>query len=809
MTRRLLPARDGLTRVIAPFIAVVVAQALIAGFSIYTLSAVRGYVGGESFWSKGQKEAVYFLSLYAETGKDIYYQRYAAAIAVPLADRDARLALQASAPDISTARAGFAGGGNHEADIGGMIWLFRNFSEISYLKRSIEHWTAADPRIVELAGLGQSIRGKMAEGAPSAAQVAAWKQQIFDANEKIRPLARDFSLSLGEGSRFIKNMLIALNVATATLLILLGVWRMRKLLVERLAFERALSAERERAEITLASIGDAVISTDIGGRIDYLNPAAEFLLGLASKDARGRRLKSVAEIVETATGADDFKRVAAMLAGQGQDQRLTDRMLRRTDGRVVPVSVMGAPLLIASEVAGGVLVLADMTREQEYVARLSWQASHDMLTGLTNRREFERRLSTALDSIAAEERRHALMYLDLDQFKLVNDTCGHAAGDQLLKQISATLLKHLPETGLLSRLGGDEFGIVLEDCDAETAARIAEELRQAVQALNFAWNGRPFNTTVSIGLVELFDPTLTLEEATGAADVACYMAKEKGRNRVQLHRTTDSELQRRVDEMAWVQRIHDALEEQRFCLYAQPIAPLGDGVDEGEHIEILLRLRERSGEMVPPGSFIPAAERYGLMNLIDRWVVRTAFATLAGRREPVATCAINLSGATFSDETFGEFVKEQFRQHGIAPATICFEITETAAIANMDSAIRFITSLKAEGCLFALDDFGAGMSSLGYLKHLPIDFLKIDGGFVRSMLTDHSDRAMVEMIDTIGKVMGKRTIAEFVEDDAIIATLREIGVDYAQGYGIAKPAPFTRTSPAFYRRPDVRERGAA
>jgi len=791
MTRRLLPARDGLTRVIAPFIAVVVAQALIAGFSIYTLSAVRGYVGGESFWSKGQKEAVYFLSLYAETGKDIYYQRYAAAIAVPLADRDARLALQASAPDISTARAGFAGGGNHEADIGGMIWLFRNFSEISYLKRSIEHWTAADPRIVELAGLGQSIRGKMAEGAPSAAQVAAWKQQIFDANEKIRPLARDFSLSLGEGARFIKNMLIALNVATATLLILLGVWRMRKLLVERLAFERALSAERERAEITLASIGDAVISTDIGGRIDYLNPAAEFLLGLASQDARGRRLKSVAEIVETATVADDFKRVAAMLAGQGQDQRLTDRMLRRTDGRVVPVSVMGAPLLIASEVAGGVLVLADMTREQEYVARLSWQASHDMLTGLTNRREFERRLSTALDSIAAEERRHALMYLDLDQFKLVNDTAGHAAGDALLKQVKGLLSGKFRERDTLARLGGDEFALLLDNCRLDEACRIAEIIVASFREWRFAWKNRTFNVGASAGVSAINRACESAAQALSQADVACYTAKEHGRNRVHVYRGDGVKPSSHHARMMLAATLNDALNENRFRLFGQPIVSLKEGDAGPSRNEVLLRLQDDSGTIILPNTFIPAAERYGMMARIDRWVIEQAFRACAatGCVRDCPELSLNLSGDSLSSDDLAEFVLRSIRAHGVRPEAICFEITETAAIRNLDNALRFIDEMRRHGCRIALDDFGSGQSSFHYLRTLPADFLKIDGAFVRNIADDEQNEAVVAAINDIGHKLGIATIAEYVQDAATAERLRRIGVDYAQGHAFGAPRP--------------------
>jgi diguanylate cyclase (GGDEF)-like protein len=441
-----------------------------------------------------------------------------------------------------------------------------------------------------------------------------------------------------------------------------------------------------------------------------------------------------------------------------------------------------------------------MTREQDFIDRLSWQASHDALTGLVNRRDFESRLAAAISQPSEKPSRHALMYLDLDQFKLVNDTCGHAAGDQLLRQISVLLLNELPAGDILARLGGDEFGVLLFDCDTACAVATAERLRATVQDLHFSWEGRPFSTSVSIGMVEIADFGMSLEEVLRAADVACYMAKEKGRNRVQLHSDSDTKLRERFGEMAWVQRLHAALEENRFRLHAQEISPLRESVAEaGAHIEILLRLTDEDGNFVTPQSFIPAAERYGLMPAIDRWVVRNTFAILAARladplATPISTCAINLSGATFGDETFLGFMREQFAAHGIAPGMICLEITETSAIANLTDAMRFIADLRGLGCRFALDDFGSGMSSFAYLKHLPVDYLKIDGSFIKDMLDDRIDRAMVEMIHHIGKVTGKRTIAEFVESEGIIQALARIGVDHAQGYAIARPQPFDATT---------------
>jgi diguanylate cyclase (GGDEF)-like protein/PAS domain S-box-containing protein len=556
-----------------------------------------------------------------------------------------------------------------------------------------------------------------------------------------------------------------------------------------------LFAEKERALVTLASIADGVITTDTDGWVEYLNPVAEQLAGWTTATAQGLPMQAILRMVDETNRKMAPNPIEMVLREERTIEAASTLLLVRNDGTEVPIMLSAAPIRTRDgRISGVVLVLHDVSRERQYVAKLSYQASHDSLTGLINRGEFERRLSLALKSAAQLGRHHAVMYLDLDQFKVVNDTCGHAAGDQLMRQVSAVLQRRLREGDTLARLGGDEFGVLLENCAPDNALRIADGLRQTVMECHFAWETRSFNIGVSIGLVNVADGMFTLTDVLSAADSACYMAKEKGRNRVQVYHAGDTELSMRQGEMEWIGRLQKALEEDRFVLYAQDIASLEPAHGLEDHCEILIRMLDEKGELVPPMAFIPAAERYNLMPSIDRWVVRNAFAIIArqqaaseGRR---GIFAINLSGASIGDERFLDYVREQFGHFAVAPQSICFEITETAAIAKLDKATHFINQLKTLGCLFSLDDFGAGMSSFAYLKHLPVDFLKIDGGFVKDMADDPIDRAMVEAINSIGHVMGKQTIAEFVDGEKVIQLLRDMGVDFAQGYGVAKPRPF-------------------
>jgi len=587
--------------------------------------------------------------------------------------------------------------------------------------------------------------------------------------------------------------------------------QLRKEIEQRQEIEAQLYHEKEVAQVTLNSIGDAVITTDLNGIIQSLNPQAEILTGWRQSEAQGQPLKLVLQLFNAVTGDPVENFLSASITS-----RLSafshHTLIRNRDAEEFIVEPSVAFIRMSNaEIIGMVVICRDVTENRKLAAQLCWEASHDPLTNLINRREFKRRLSELMEEKSTTESEHSLCYLDLDQFKIVNDTCGHAAGDELLRQITTLLQSQIRKTDLLARLGGDEFALLLYECPLKQARQVAEDLRQVVQDFRFVWQDKTFSIGVSIGLVKL-DPVVTsLADVMSAADSAMYAAKDAGRNRIHVYQANDQELAQRQGDMQWVSRLVKALEEDRFCLYSQAIAPAQPDSGKPDHYEILIRMTDENGALIPPGMFIPAAERYNLMPKIDRWVIRNLFSYLAthlhhsscGNKivpetlmphqgktvSPSSIYTVNLSGASFNDEQFLSFLQEQFAYYQIPPQMICFEVTETFAISNLNKAIQFIHALKQLGCSFALDDFGSGMSSLTYLKNLPVDYVKIDGYFVRNILEDPVNAAMIEAINKLTHVIGLQTIAEFVENEQILQKLQELGVDYVQGYGIAKPTP--------------------
>jgi diguanylate cyclase (GGDEF)-like protein/PAS domain S-box-containing protein len=592
--------------------------------------------------------------------------------------------------------------------------------------------------------------------------------------------------------------LVYATVAAAVLGLLLGVLVFTVMRVVPLRALRrvtdALFDEKERAETTLKSISDAVITTDRLGHVQYLNPTAEHLLGTSLLAVKNRGLAEVVRLIDGATKEPIEDSLYRALSERRVVSCKGTSELCRPEGMRIAVEERSAPILDQEGmVAGGVMILRDVSVSREYNQRRSWEATHDLLTGLVNRREFENRLRSALTAVQASGPAHVVCYMDLDRFKVVNDSCGHAAGDELLIQITRLMQARIRDTDALARLGGDEFGVLLEGCDTRRAQLIAAEILAAVRDYQFAWKSKLFTVGISIGLTAITAEHMSVAEVLGEADSACYWAKEQGRNRVCVYLASDMDLVARRSETGWVARINAAFEEKRFVLYHQDYRALNSAGGGKDHLEVLLRMIGEGGEIIAPGHFLPAAERYNLMPEIDRWVVHSLFSRyhelVAERGGTPLTCAINLSGASINSDGFLDFVRQQALRYELPPGSICFELTETVAVNNLQAAAEFIRECKAIGFQFALDDFGTGTSSFGYLKKLPVDYLKIDGGFVKDIEHDRVDQAMTETINRIGHIMGMRTIAEYAENEAIIDSLQAIGVDFAQGYGVCLPKP--------------------
>lgn len=550
--------------------------------------------------------------------------------------------------------------------------------------------------------------------------------------------------------------------------------------------QHALQLEKERAQVTLAGIADAVITSDTAGRVLYMNTTAERLTGVNISDAKGSTLQSLFHLMN----GDKTASVGSEWLTEAESNQ-DEVVLERADGQEFIISKSASPLYdYRGTLFGTVTVLHDITMLRVLSNQISYQARHDSLTGLVNRYEFDNKTQAAIEDAATENRVHCIAYIDLDQFKLVNDTCGHAAGDQLLRQLAGYLKAKVRNADTLARLGGDEFGLLLMGCDLKKAQKIIDGMLNMVREYRFTFDDKVFKVGASIGLTEISpNHHLTLSELLSTADSACYAAKKDGGNRVYSHRPDDDDIKERNNQLEWVTRIYRALEKQQLVLYFQRMENLMLGNEP--HCELLVRMRGEDGTLYPPGYFLPAAERYRMMPRIDRWVVAEALSIIVhkGAGFPYV-CAINLSGQTLTEEGFLEYVIDLIKQDGVDARRICFEITETAVIANLNKARQFIRALREVGCRFSLDDFGSGLSSFAYLKNLEVDFLKIDGMFVKAIVNNKVDRAMVESINNVGHVMGLHTIAEFAENDDIINMLKEIGVDYAQGYGVAMPELF-------------------
>ena len=568
------------------------------------------------------------------------------------------------------------------------------------------------------------------------------------------------------------------------------------------ALSQELNQEKELAQITLNSIGDGVVTTNEQGEVIYFNPVAKQLTGWNEAQAKGKALSEIFHTINEITGQVIENPVEYLLREKSIKAQLANHTaLISSNGAQYSIEGSAAPMgNEGGDIIGFVLVFRDVTQQRYLANQLSWEANHDRLTGLVNRSYFEKKVVDALESAQIEHKQHILCFLDLDQFKVINDTCGHRAGDELLCQLSKLIHRQIRPSDTLARMGGDEFAVMLYQCNLIQAKIITEDIRQKVEDFRFIWENRSFAVGVSIGIVQIDSNSFNLESILTAADAACYGAKYKGRNRIQVYEADDFELRQQRQQRQWSLAIRQALETNRLRLYIQPIVSTIKIANKNLHFEVLLRMVDECEEIISPGSFIPAAERYDLMPLVDRWVIENSFLRLEHEFSHASSSgtqnlqnsiyAINLSGASLNDDHFLDFLTERLAAFQFSPEIICFEITETVAISDLNKVSIFMDELKEIGCKFALDDFGAGMSSFGYLKTLPVDFLKIDGKFIRDVSQDPTTYAIVESINHVGHVMGLKTIAENIENIQTIHKLQNIGIDYIQGFAVAEPKPW-------------------
>ena len=561
--------------------------------------------------------------------------------------------------------------------------------------------------------------------------------------------------------------------------------------------EELLFSEKERFLVTLDSIDDAVITVDNNESVTYINPKVSELTGWISAQAIGRPFKQIVSLFNSDSSSPVNNIVQSAMLENRPCRQPGPVFLAHKEGYVFSVKQVASPMRnSAHELIGAVISFHDITNEQKMEQSLSYHSTHDILTHLINRSEFINRLSQSIEHFNNDKISNALLFMDLDNFKVINDTCGHEAGDQLLRQVTQMLTEKLRQGDILARLGGDEFAAILKGCSVEQASLIAAEICRDIQDYSYIWGEHNFNVGMSIGLIPIDESCDDAEQLISLADSSCYAAKELGRNRVYVYQDNDVNLLQKKGEILWVSRINKAIQDDSFVLFFQLIQPV-KSKESGLHFEILIRMKDEHGNLILPGEFLPAAEHYDLIKTLDNWVIRTTFSWLNNHpdiTEQIQLCSINLSGRSIGDEHFMHHLVEQFRQCRFSADKICFEVTETAAISNLNVASLFINTIKELGCSFSLDDFGSGMSSFAYLKQLNIDYLKIDGLFVKDIVIDPVDAAMVKSINEVGQIMGLKTIAEYVENDEILDVIKVIGVDFAQGYGICHPKPLDEIS---------------
>jgi diguanylate cyclase (GGDEF)-like protein/PAS domain S-box-containing protein len=738
----------------------------------------QAYIAGESNWSKGVNGAIFHLDRYVETLEEPHLERAETALSIPLGGLAARNALERKPPDLETAREGFLQSNNKPEVVPGLILTYRYFRWVPFIEDAVAEWRSTDPQILRLREIltnleqqGESI---------SAATRSDLRAEITRLSLSLRSKAKRFSDEIMTGVMTLKRILMPLAVVGALFMALVAWWILYRMFNWLRARDRRFLATFEQA-------GMGMLQLDLEHNILDANPAFCSIVGMAREQLVA---KPVSELVNPDDRADLENFDRQLLGGETRSYT-TRRNLMRGDGSRVRAKLTSA--LTRTEQGRAeqfIWLVEDVTRAQELAEQLSYQASHDELTGLYNRREMERRIEVALEDARVEKSRHVLCFVDVDQFKVVNDTCGHVAGDQLLRRIVRVLQHQLRAIDVVGRLGGDEFAVILHYTELDDGRQVAEKLRRALAAEVFQWDERSFRLSASVGVSEITEHAPDVTWVLQAADTACHIAKDMGRDRVHVFEESDQAVAQHFSGLQWLGSIQRALDDDRLYLHVQRMESLSGAV--ADHYEILVRLMDENGLWHTPGAFLPAAERYGLASMVDMRVLETTLMTLNRHPHWLAEggrCHINISGASVSNHDFHHFVLQLLQRYDVPGERLCLEITETAAMANLNDAWHFFEQVGAHGVSIALDDFGSGMSSFNYLRNLPADILKIDGAFVREMAFESRDYAVVRAINEVAKALGKTTVAEFVENRETRRLLRELGVDFAQGFAIHKPEP--------------------
>ncbi len=744
-------------------------------------SGVTGYLAGESIWSRAQVETVRLAHLYADTGNPIHMKRARSWHQVPIGDLQARVAMEAGQYD--QAREHFLQGRIHPDDIPRMVWLFRLLHNAPYFKEAIKAWRQSDQGLIELGEILDSLEQSATSGKAVTAQRSDLQRQLEWLDGSLERDAAQFRQAMTGASR---AMVKILSISTVAVFLILGLL----MIILVLRFTHALRMSEFKFRLTFEHAGLGIAQLDEKGHFLEVNAAMCKLLRYSRSQLLTMRYQ---QVIYEDDQAIELQGRQAVGRGEREHISLTQRLVCG-DGSVTHTKITVTQLgRMEGEGLRFIGLVEDISESHRLAEELNYQARHDDLTGLINRRAFEGYLDEALLRARSEGFVHALCFIDLDQFKIINDTLGHYVGDQLLQQVAQTLSRSLRKSDLLARLGGDEFAVIYDCCEPDAAVKLAEELRDRLENTPFVWEDRSFNIGCSIGIVPITATSGDRIDLLRAADSACHFAKEQGRNRVLLSHEKDEELEARRAQMEWLDRIRRAIDQNLFYLDAQRIHSLD--LQPGNRYEVLVRMRGDDGNPIPPGAFLPAAERFGIVHLLDRWVIERVcqlFAEYADQLEQLDACHINISGRSFDQDDFADYVLELLAQYEISAEHMCFEITETAAISKMSEVHRFIAELRGAGAEFALDDFGAGLSSFSYLKQLPVDMLKIDGSFVRNIARDETDRAMVRAISDIGQTLGKQIVAEFVEDERALEYLQDMGVQYAQGFYLHRPESFEK-----------------